>query len=163
MAQNPRIERIVRELNDIRKELIQEAEKIKPEEFEWRPRPDMENRTAKGLLREIGTMEKICVNWFIHGTLLEWPNAVPWSGEDLSSTLNDLRTIRQETLQYFETCSDADLDAPRPVPEQWHQYCGTSWPLEEAVRWIARHEYYHLGQLIYNRWLLGYNPYQPSS
>lgn len=30
------------------------------------------------------------------------------------------------------------------------------------VRWVARHEYYHLGQLIYNRWLLGYNPYKLS-
>lgn len=25
--------------------------------------------------------------------------------------------------------------------------------------WIGMHEYYHLGQLVYNRWMLGYNPY----
>ena len=162
MAERARIERIVKELADIHKELFSESEKITPEEFEWLPRPDMQARTAKGLLREIATMEKLTMGWFSTGKMLDWNSAIPWSGDDAQSTLNDLRKVREETMQYLESCADADLDEPRPMPAQWHQYCGTHWPLEEAVRWVARHEYYHLGQLIYNRWLLGHNPYQQS-
>lgn len=159
MAARTRLERILKELADIRKELISESEKITPEEFEWLPRPDMQARTAKGLLREIATMEKLSIGWFATGKMLPWESAIAWSGEQVQSTLNDLKQVRDETLQYLATCTDANLDEPRPMPEQWHQHCGTHWPIEEAVRWVARHEYYHLGQLIYNRWLQGHNPY----
>ena len=30
---------------------------------------------------------------------------------------------------------------------------------EELVRWVCRHEYYHLGQIIIYRWMQGDNPY----
>lgn len=155
-----RVARIRKELSVIRDELVKEAGKVLPEEFDWRPRPDMGARTAKGLLQEIGTMEKICMTWFIEGAMLPWESAVTWSGEDLPAVLGDLDTIRQTTWQFLESCSDADLDPSRAVPGPWHQYWGPTIALEEAFRWIARHEYYHLGQLIYNRWLLGHNPYK---
>jgi hypothetical protein len=30
---------------------------------------------------------------------------------------------------------------------------------EEALRWIAMHEYYHLGQIITYRWSQGFSPF----
>ncbi len=83
-----------------------------------------------------------------------------WSGDDLNSILKDLEDIRRETLRYLDSLSDDDLHKPVEMPESWHQYTGPRLEPEEMIRWIARHEYYHLGQLIYNRWLLGYNPYK---
>lgn len=77
-----------------------------------------------------------------------------WSGEDLQSTLADLEKIRQETLQFLGRCTDADLEKTHKVsPDRELE-------TEEIFRLVARHEYYHLGQIIYNRWQLGYNPYK---
>ena len=150
--------RLLKELQEIRDELVETARSIKPEEFDWQPRPDM--KSAKAMLQEIGAMEKVCVTVLAGGSKLEWEKAVQWSGDDLNSILKDLESIRKETLRYLESLSDDDLHKPVEMPESWHQYTGPRWEPEEMIRWIARHEYYHLGQLIYNRWLLGYNPYR---
>lgn len=158
MAKGTLKERLLKELKEIREELVETARQIKPEEFDWRPRPDM--KSAKALLQEIGTMEKICVNVLAGGPKLEWEKAVNWSGDDLKAILKDLESIRKETLRYLDSLSDEDLHKPVEMPESWHQYTGPRWEPEEMLRWVARHEYYHLGQLIYNRWLLGYNPYK---
>jgi hypothetical protein len=47
-----------------------------------------------------------------------------------------------------------------PVPKEWEVYWGSAIEPEEVARWIARHEYYHLGQIISYRWILGDNPLQ---
>lgn len=151
-------ERLTSEFNDIRKELTEEVKKLKSEEFDWAPRPEM--KTCKGLLQEIGAMEKICVNWIASQSKLEWEKAVPWSGNDSQSTLNDLEKVRAETLQYLNACTEDKLQTSVPVPEEWHQYMGKTVEPEEMLRWVARHEYYHLGQLITYRWILGDNPYK---
>jgi uncharacterized damage-inducible protein DinB len=158
MATDTHKTRLLKELKEIRDELFETARSIKPEEFEWHPRPGM--KSAKALLQEIGATEKICLSVLAGGPKLEWEKAVRWSGDDLNSILKDLESIRQETLRYLDSLSDDDLHKPVAMPESWHQYTGPRLEPEEMLRWIARHEYYHLGQLIYNRWLLGYNPYK---
>jgi hypothetical protein len=55
-----------------------------------------------------------------------------------------------ETLGYLNACSE----------EQWQVYWSDAIEPEETVRWITRHEDYHLGQIISYRWLLGDDPYQ---
>lgn len=153
-----RKEQVRAELEEIRNELMATAEGIKPEEFTWEPRPGM--KSAKALLQEIGIMEKLHTLFLTKNELANWQDAVQWSGEDLAAILNDLRTIRAETLAFFESCSEEDFTTPRPIPESWQSWWGTEASPEAMLRWIARHEYYHLGQLVYNRWLLGYNPYE---
>lgn len=152
-----RKEQIQTELDEIRQELLDTAKGIKPEEFTWEPRPGM--KSAKALLQEIGAMEKIHTVFLAQNTIISWENAVPWSGESLQAVVSDLQTIRQETLTFLRLCSDRDFESPRPIPEPWQQWWGKEASPEMMLRWVARHEYYHLGQLIYNRWLLGYNPY----
>lgn len=158
MANDTHKARLLKELKEIREELLETARPIKPEEFDWPPRPGM--KSAKALLQEIGTMEKVCLSVLAGGPELEWEKAVQWSGNDLNSILKDLEDIRRETLRYLDSLSDDDLHKPVEMPESWHQYAGPRLEPEEVIRWIARHEYYHLGQLIYNRWLLGYSPYK---
>lgn len=153
--------RLLFELEDVRKELLEVVNKLKPEEFDWRPRPDM--KSPKALLQEIGTMEKISMTVVAGGPKLEWEKAVSWSGDDAKAILKDLEKIRKETVRYLKT-ADEKLLKPLQLPKAWQQYFGgpTVAP-EELVRWVARHEYYHLGQLVTYRWLLGYNPYKEST
>jgi uncharacterized damage-inducible protein DinB len=155
-------QRLLRELKDIRDELQQVVRKFQPEEFHWQPRPGM--KSAKDLLQEIGRMEKICMNVAMGGPKLEWQNAVSWSGTDVTATLEDLAAVRTETVRHLQSTSDERLHNPIQLPDSWHQYfAGPTVELEEIIRWVARHEYYHLGQLITYRWLLGYNPYHETT
>jgi hypothetical protein len=153
-----RIEHLKNGLKSVRDELVKEAQGIKPEEFIWEPRPGM--KSAKALLQEIGTMEKMHTVFLVQGKTLDWKDAVHWSGETLPAILGDLQKIREETLAFLKKCSDKDFEAPRSIPEPWQQWWGAEASSEAMLGWVKQHEYYHLGQLIYNRWLLGYNPYQ---
>ncbi len=153
-----RKEQIQTELEGIRNELIETAKDIKTEEFTWEPRPGM--KSAKALLQEIGVMEKLHTLFLAENKLADWQSAVSWSGDGVADILGDLQKIRAEALAFLESCSEEDFVAPRVIPEPWQQWWGTEASPEAMLRWIARHEYYHLGQLIYNRWLLGYNPYE---
>jgi uncharacterized damage-inducible protein DinB len=157
-----RITTLQRILKDIRTELLKEAEKIKPEEYNWEPRPGM--RTFNGQIQEIGTMEKICIHNLRTQQPLDWGKAIAWSGEDLIAHLKDLEGVRKETNQFLDSLADdKELDKPHQLLPDWRQYWWNqeSVATEEMLRWIARHEYYHLGQIISYLWLLGNNPYKP--
>lgn len=153
-----RKERMLTFLDEVRQELLKTAEPITAEEFTWEPRPGM--KSAKALLEEIGTMERMHTVFLTQNEVVGWQEAVRWSGQTLSSTLDDLKEIREETLRFFQGCSDEEFEAPRPIPEPWQKWWGQEASPEAMLSWIMCHEYYHLGQLIYNRWLLGYNPYE---
>jgi len=77
------------------------------------------------------------------------------------SALQVLERVRAQTLSYLNDCSEERIETPVPLLEAWHGYFGgpTVEP-EEIIRWVARHEYYHLGQIIIYRWMLGDNPYK---
>lgn len=108
-------------------------------------------------------MEKICMTWTTHQEMLGWETAVAWSGNTAESTLKDLAAIRAETLAYLNASTEETLETPIPVPSEWREYfSGDTIEPEEMIRWVIRHEYYHLGQLITYRWILGDNPYKPS-
>ena len=59
----PHKDRLIYDFGEIRTELTAEVAKLKPEEFNWAPKPDM--KSFKALLQEIGTMEKISINWVV--------------------------------------------------------------------------------------------------
>lgn len=147
-----RKERIVERLRRVRDELLGALKGTKPEEFEWKPRPDM--KSVKDMLRECGAVETVVVGLVRDGKAPEFEGAVAWSGEDLGSTLSDLARIREETEAFLEACPEERLDQPFPLQQ------GRELEGEELLRLIATHEYYHVGQIVYNRWILGYNPYQ---
>ncbi len=146
-----RKERIADDFKRIRDQLNESLQGITAEEFAWKPRPDM--KSIKDMLRECGEVEKVFVAFFRDGTNLEFGKAVTWSGEDQASTMADLDKIRQETLETLNQASDADLEKVSKAKS------GREWVGEEIFRTLARHDYYHLGQIVYNRWLLGHNPY----
>jgi uncharacterized damage-inducible protein DinB len=161
MTGRPHKDRLLHDLDEIRMELAGEVRRIKPEELNWAPRSDM--KTFKALLLEIGAMEKVCMHWLAHQTMFDWKEAEAAVGSDANDPgglLEGLGRVREATLGYLNACSEEKLQTPVPVPKEWEVYWGSAIEPEETVRWIARHEYYHLGQIISYRWILGDNPYQ---
>lgn len=164
MRGRPHRDRLLYELNEIRVELTREVQRFQPEEIDWAPRPGM--KSCRALLTEIGTMEKVCVHLISHGEELDWKEteaAIAWAGSEPAAAIRSLDQVRAGTLAYLKECTEERLQTPVPLPQSWYQYFdnATIEP-EEMLRWVARHEYYHLGQLITYRWLLGDDPYKRS-
>ena len=151
-------EQLQREMVETRKELVSTVKGCTPEEFVWVPRPGM--KSVHALLEEVGLMEKLHTMLLAQNKLGSWGSAVRWSGKTVDKVLKDLTTIRKETLAFLKRCSDKDFQTPRAIPQPWQQWWGKEATPEALVRWMGRHEYYHLGQIIYNRWMIGHNPYQ---
>lgn len=150
---------LLRELSEVRKELVETAAKIKPEEYDWHPRPDM--KSAKDLLIEI-CGEEVWMNSLMKGKLIKWDEAeAKVNGEDLKSILNELDNVRKEIIEFISNNTDDELFSHiEGFPQDIKDYWGGEMIPAEFLNFTQRHEYYHLGQLIYNRWLLGYNPYK---
>ena len=158
MDPRPHRERLLHDLKEIRDELVGEINRVKPEEFDVAPAEGA--KSYKALLQEIATMEKLCAGWVSTGSMPDWETAIAWSGNDIPSILADIEKVRAETTAYLEEVDEAGLQTPKRLPEDWWQY----FPVkdiepEEMIRWVIRHEYYHLGQIITYRWLAGDNPY----
>ena len=155
----PRAERLQSEFDEIRSELIDVVSPLTPEEFEWAPREDMKN--IRSLLREIGAEEKETSFCLIEKVRMDREEDIVWSGDDIQSTLADLASIRIDTLEYLDNVEEQELQLPNVLPEAWQSALGKkSMEPEELLRRVIRHEYYHLGQIITYKWILGHNPYK---
>ncbi len=145
------------ELAGTREALLGYCKGISAEEFVWEPRPGM--KSVKAQLEEVGIMEKIHTRMLNTGDVLNWQTAVTWSGEDVDSIFSDMANIRKETNDFLESCSDEEFFTVKPMPEALQAWWGKEYAPEAMIRWILRHEYYHVGQITYNRWMLGHDPY----
>jgi uncharacterized damage-inducible protein DinB len=160
MAGTPHAERLLRELAETRAELSAEIAKVKPDDLGWAPKEGM--KTYGAILQEIGTMEKLCIRWVTETQLLDWTaeDKALAAAPDPASLMKLLDEIRTETVQYLQSVSEDTLEMPIDVHPDWHQYMGPRLEPEEFVRWISRHEYYHLGQIVSYLWIQGNDPYK---
>jgi hypothetical protein len=159
MSGRPHSQRLLGELAETRKELNGEIERIPPDKWDWTPGPEM--KSYRALLLEIGAMERICAHWVIHREMLSWEDvqkALSWQGNDPKAAIESLARVRADTVQYLERYTEEQIQTPMSVPEEWQQYWGKQIEPEEVFRWISRHEYYHLGQIIIYHWIRGDNP-----
>lgn len=159
MLGRPHAERLRYDLDEIRTELVAVVKGFLPEELNWAPRPDM--KSCKQLLLEIGTMEELSRRWVTHRELPDW--GTTWNsldGADADAVLAALDGVRAETLNYLRGCTEEQLQTPIPVPESWQQFFPGVPDIEpeELFRWIVRHEYYHLGQLVTYSFECGHKP-----
>jgi uncharacterized damage-inducible protein DinB len=143
-------------LKEIRDELTETVSSMKPEEFTWEPRPGM--KSAKSLLSEIAAGEIWLIDFLTNPKQkLTWDNAFKQvKADSLSEIMIELGILREKTIQLFKNIPEEDLLKEYDLASHPSQ----KFSPEEAMRYTIQHEYYHLGQLIYNRWLLGYNPYE---
>jgi len=153
--------RVLHEFDDVRGELLERMRQVAPDEFDWVPRPGMKSIRAQ--LDEIGRMEKIVLEHVKTGTRPSWEDALTWPGDSIAEYISVLDQVRDELKEHITGMSDSDLDHLIKLPEKWVQY----WKVvemarEEYLRWIIRHEYYHVGQVTVLLWILGKNPYDES-
>jgi|GEM_PF-2017606 len=160
-TQRPHKDRILSDLNDIRKELIDTVNQLSPDELDREFPHGIKNYRA--ILQEIGAMEAITVG-VLKGESDDWEAAVAKAGckgPDAASVVADLSKLREETVAYLEAATEDQMETPFDLPQSWHGYFNAPHvEPEELFRWIVRHEYYHLGQMITMRWMDGHNPYK---
>ena len=156
----PHAERIRYDLTEIRNQLTETIKDLTPDEMNWAPNPATGMRPIKDLLQEIGTMEAVTLRMASSGEYLDW-GAVTQSLDKSTVTelLAAMAEIRKTTVAYLETVTEEQLETPMPLNTEWQGYFGVAAiEPEELLRWIVRHEYYHLGQLISYQWQRGQNP-----
>jgi uncharacterized damage-inducible protein DinB len=162
MPGRPHAERILADLNEIRCELVAEVAKIRPNQLDWVPSTGM--KSYRDILIEIGSTEAENLSAIKTGKVDGKAAAAYMNGKgpDVQSVLADLDRVRQDTIDFLKSATEDDLQQPAPLPPEWYQFFDgkTEIEPEELLRWTARHEYYHLGQIITMRWLQGHNPYQ---
>ena len=148
------------DLGSVRKELVEHVSRIQSAEFGYAPSPGM--KSYRDLIVEIGAMEVESCTLLATGVVPSWADCEARvrgdTAQDLLASLND---IRRFTLVWLEDATPEDLAKAIPIPESWWPYMGREKiEAEEFIRWISRHEYYHLGQIITYRWIQGHNPYR---
>lgn len=161
MEGRPHGDRLLSDLKDIRKELLGELRGIQPEEFDWAPKEGM--KSFKALVVEIATMEELCAGLAATGDTPEWEAVDEGFRRRATSPeqgIAVLEEVRSKTNRYLGSTSEEKLETAVPVPAEWQQYLGEQIEPEELIRWIAKHEYYHLGQIISYRWIQGHDPYK---
>ena len=156
----PHARRLHGDLAEIRAQLQETVQALTPEELDWSPRPDLKMKSFKQILQEIGAMEKLTCHMAQHHEELDW-NTV-WQSldkNDSTTLLSSLSAIRAETLAFLDAFTEEQMQTPIPLSPEWQGYfhAPTVEP-EELLRWIVRHEYYHLGQLITYQWQRGSIP-----
>lgn len=144
----PHAERIRVDLDETRKELIEVASELTPEVLSRPPAPGV--RTPRELLQEIGTMEELSRSWVARQQMPDWGEV--WNRLDADTPdalMAKLASVRAETLTYLSDCTETQLQTPIPLPDDWRQFFENRTHIEpeELLRWIGKHEYYHLGQL----------------
>jgi uncharacterized damage-inducible protein DinB len=156
----PHAARLRGDLEEIRKELTNTVKNLAPEDLGWSPNTEAKMRTFKDLLQEIGAMEAVTLQMAAHGEELDWMSVVQdLDKENVTDILAGLSEIRTKTVAYLESVSEENLQTPIPLNEEWQGYFNApEVEPEELIRWILRHEYYHLGQMITYQWYRGHNP-----
>jgi len=156
-AGRPHAERLRSDLDEIRAELVKTVRGLAPDELDWSPRPDLKMRSFRQLLQEIGAMEQLTLHMARHGQEKDWEAA--WNaiaGDDIGALLACLESVRAETLAYLDACTEETLQTPVALAPEWQGYFhAPAVEPEELMRWIARHEYYHLGQMVTYQWQRG--------
>lgn len=154
-------ERLLWDLNQIRAELRETVEPI--QDIDYAPAAGM--KSYRDLLIEIGAIEAESALFLIHGTVLDWEALqARVTGTTAVELLTSLDAIRGEMLDYLATADDETFDAPLAIPEEWEPFFGANEVLpRELFQWVARHEYYHLAQIVSYRWAQGHTPYAAPS
>ncbi len=162
MAPRPHAQRLLGDLKETRDELRDSILKFTPDQLDWAPKSGM--KSVRAMLAEVCAMEEMSIGWAANQKEEDWM-AIEERFKSVKSpqeAIELLDAARAKTIQYLERDHADDLQNPIPLLESWHQYFNvTEIEPEELVRWVVRHEYYHLGQLISYLWFLGHDPYKP--
>ena len=144
----------------VRTELAETFPHLTDDMLEWAPVPGM--HTIRRLFMDIMTTEQ---------SILERLRGLPRSTDEeldapylsiktVAGLLEKMAAVRDDTLGYLDTLDEAELAGPSPHWKSWSDGLQLNpTPVSEVLRYIARHEYYHAGQLFTYLWMRGDDPY----
>jgi len=147
-------------LLSVRKELLEVVPHLSDDILNWAPAAGM--RTIRGQFAEILGTEVSLLEALTGSSRKEYEaleaeyKAIP----TVKGLIEAADEVRAKTLAYMDGLTEADFVAPASVSEgfaQWQEMNPV--PVAEVLRLIARHEYYHVGQLFSYLWAKGDNPY----
>jgi uncharacterized damage-inducible protein DinB len=156
-------ERLSFELRQVRNELLHELSQIDESDLDYAPAPSM--KTYRDLIHEIAWIAA-------ESTIVITESRIPTEQEamdkinksSLSALKEGLHIWHEKLLGHLSTATDESLKKTHRFESGWAKFFGTTdVELEELIRWIARHEYYHLGQIITYGWIQGRNPYRDNA
>lgn len=147
-------------LLSVRKELLEVVPHLKDGMLDWAPTEGM--RTIKGQFAEILGTESSLISAISGDDSQEFSELEDsfLAIDTVEGLIKAAEEVRARTLEYLSGLSEEDLAAPANVSEgfaQWQEMSPV--PVAEVFRLIARHEYYHVGQLFSYLWAKGDNPY----
>lgn len=152
--------RLIAELESVRSDLEEVFPRLKDSDLGWAPSPGM--RTIHGQFVEIIATERSAMD-SIMGREPGDPDeedAPLWAAQTVSGQIELLNETRQQTLAWIHQSSDAVLEDIIEVSEGFQSYLRLAEvPASELIRYIARHESYHAGQLVSYLWARGDDPY----
>lgn len=145
------------DLSQVRQELVATVSPIS--DLDFAPAPGM--KSYRDQLIEIGAVEAESIAFLTTGQVPDWSDLeAEVVGSTVDEYLDSLGVLRRKLFDILDDLSDSQLMEPLVVPRGWPEFFGdTSLEREELFRWVARHEYYHLGQIISYRWIQGFKPY----
>src|SRR4051794_1198991 len=103
----PHSERLLKTLEETRRELVDTVKGIPDAEMDWAPGEGMKSYAAQ--LQEIGTMEKLVTAWVAAGQELPWDMPAYVRGDSAANALADLAAIRAETISFLQGASEEKL------------------------------------------------------
>lgn len=153
-------ERLQFEMNRMRRELLTEIEGIGLDGLDFKPEPSMKSYAK--IIYEIGWMEAETAAMILRGEIQDENVSMARIRQaPPSALLEDLAEVRAELMAWLDQASEEELESTVSLPDGWEKFYGTTQiERSELFRWLARHEYYHIGQIISYRWIQGHNPYE---
>jgi uncharacterized damage-inducible protein DinB len=151
---------IASSLLSVRKELEETFPRLTDELLPWAPSEGM--RTIHGQFVEILSTEQSITDRIKGGDSVAYRDREKtfWEIHTLAGIIGALNEIRQDTLAILANSSDEELGRIVTVSKDF-----SSWlelpevSVSEMLRFLARHESYHAGQLVSYLWMRGDNPY----
>lgn len=153
--------RLENRLAIVREDLEQVLSRLDDTLLDWAPTAGM--RTVRGQLLEIAGTERQLMAWIKEGREIPYQEAMDFgdASDSLAGLTAALNEVRLDTLTYLRRLSESELMKPRPFPEGWFESLRMAEvPLEEPIRSLAQHEWYHVGQLVSYLWSRGDDPYK---
>ncbi|MGC4043669.1 MAG: DinB family protein [Armatimonas sp.] len=144
----------------VRRDLEDILGKLTPELLPWAPAEGM--RTISGQLVEIVATELQLIALLKRGEHISDEAAAEIIGDcgNLENLRRAVSDFRQQTLDYLDSLSEAELAEEVPFDGGWlASLTLPTIPRAEVFLNIADHEWYHVGQLTSYLWARGEDPY----
>ncbi|QYK54309.1 MAG: DinB family protein [Fimbriimonadaceae bacterium] len=148
------------QLSSVRNELAESFPHITDEMLGYAPKGGM--RTIHGQFAEILSTETTIIKRIRGEERISYPELEDCFLEikTVAGLIEKLDEVRKQTLDILNSADERELARPVETSKDFASWLELDQPIvSEMLRFIARHESYHSGQLVSYLWAYGINPY----